>query len=78
MPMDPRLFDATPDQLMDAFATAAFFGVKPVTIRQWTRLGYLTPIIRGELGRNKRSLYWLPDLVAYRKLRDGEPEAAAA
>jgi hypothetical protein len=76
--LDLRLLHATPDQLVDVFETARFFGVKPVTIRQWTRLGYITPIIRGELGRNKRSLYWLPDLVAYKKLRDGKPEAAAA
>jgi hypothetical protein len=76
--LDRRLLHATPDQLLDGLATAEYFGVRPVTIRQWTRLGYLTPIIRGEHGKNRRNLYWLPDLVAYKKLRDGEQEQVAA
>jgi DNA-binding transcriptional MerR regulator len=62
---------------MDVFQAAELFGVKPGTIRQWTSLGLISPLIRGELGKNKRSLYWRPDLVAYKQSRDGALEAAA-
>lgn len=70
--------NVTSDQLMDGFQAAEFFGVAPGTIRLWAHQGHFAPVIHGERGKNKRNLYWIKDLEAYKRIRDGEPEALVA